>query len=78
MGGFSIWHIILLALVLGLFIYPISKILGRAGWNPWLALLWLIPVLNIVMLWALRWAIGLHYQIVRRASTGDGGGGAAK
>ena len=51
MGALSIWHIILLALILGLFIYPISKILGRAGWNPWLALLWLIPGLNIVMLW---------------------------
>lgn len=51
MGGFSVWHLILLALFLLVFIYPIGKILSRAGWNPWLSLLWLVPLLNIVMLW---------------------------
>jgi hypothetical protein len=52
MGGLSIWHLILLALIVLVFIYPIGKILSRAGWSPWLSLLWLVPVLNIAMLWA--------------------------
>lgn len=51
MGIFSIWHILIIILVGYIVIYPISRILRRIGWNPWLSLLWLIPVLNIVMLW---------------------------
>jgi predicted PurR-regulated permease PerM len=51
MGTFSMWHIVILALVLSIVIYPISKILRRAGWNGWLSLLWLIPLVNIVILW---------------------------
>ena len=56
MGGFSWVHIAILLFVLVIFIYPISKILGRIGWNPWLSLLWLIPLLNIGMLWAVAFA----------------------
>jgi hypothetical protein len=51
MGGFGIWHIVILAILVVVFILPISKILQRAGWNGWLSLLWLIPGVNIVMLW---------------------------
>jgi hypothetical protein len=56
MGAFSVWHLIILALVLFLLIYPISRILRRIGWSPWLSLLWLIPLLNVVMLWLVAFA----------------------
>jgi hypothetical protein len=42
-----------LAMILALVIYPIGRILRRIGWNPWLSLLWLVPGVNIVMLWVL-------------------------
>ncbi len=47
----SIWHILILAIVLAAYLVPISNVLGRAGWNRWLVLLWLFPGINIVMLW---------------------------
>ena len=50
------WAILILFAIL--VIYPISRILGRIGWSPWLSLLWLVPLLNIVMLWTVafgRW-----------------------
>jgi ATP/ADP translocase len=33
------------------YLIPTSKILRRAGWNGWLALLWAVPLVNIIMLW---------------------------
>jgi hypothetical protein len=51
MGALSFGHIIILLLIAVILIVPISKILQRAGWNSWLSLLWLIPIVNIAMLW---------------------------
>ena len=55
MDGISIWHIIMFAVVVGLLllvlIYPMGRILSRAGWSPWLALLWFVPFLNVILLW---------------------------
>jgi len=45
------WLLVLL-LYVAIFLIPIAKILSRAGWNGWLSLLWAIPLLNIIMLWA--------------------------
>lgn len=33
-------------------IIPLSKILRRAGWSGWLSLLFLIPLANLILLWA--------------------------
>jgi hypothetical protein len=51
MGGLSIYHILILLIVVAVYLAPIAKILGRAGWNRWLVILWIIPLVNIVMLW---------------------------
>ena len=51
MGGLSVYHILILTIVVAIYLVPIAKILGRAGWNPWLVLLWIVPFVNIVMLW---------------------------
>jgi hypothetical protein len=53
MASFSIWHWIILLLVAWIFAYPMAKILQRVGFSGWYALLWLVPLVNIVMLWAL-------------------------
>ena len=51
MGGLSLPHLIVLAMVLGVFVYPASRILKRAGFSGWLALLSIIPFINIIGLW---------------------------
>ena len=56
MGIYGIWELMVLAFVAVVFIYPISRILKRIGWNPWLSFLWLIPVVNVVMLWVVAFA----------------------
>ncbi len=50
MGSLSIWHwIVVLLLLLPLWFF--SRAIARAGFAPWWALLGIIPVLNIIMLW---------------------------
>lgn len=55
MGGLSILHIIILLTGISVLfvavIWPISKILRRAGFNGWLSLLYFVPLANIIMLW---------------------------
>jgi hypothetical protein len=51
MGGFSIWHWLIVLIIAFIFIYPICRIVGKAGYNPALGLLWLIPIVNFVLLW---------------------------
>lgn len=58
MGALSIWHIVILLAVVFVMVYPIARILQRAGWSGWLSILWLIPIVNIIMLWVFafgRW-----------------------
>lgn len=44
--------IVLWALVLA----PIWRILRRLGYNPWLSLLTLVPIVNLIALWRLAYA----------------------
>lgn len=56
-GAFSIWHIIVLAIWFVPMI-PIAAILKKAGFSPWWALLYIVPVINLVALFAFaytRW-----------------------
>lgn len=39
----------IIVLVIGLYFF--GQVLKKAGYSPWLALLGLIPLVNIVMLW---------------------------
>jgi hypothetical protein len=47
------WIIVLLILsfMLGLFGVPVARILKRAGFSPWLALLVFVPTANLICLW---------------------------
>lgn len=51
MGGLSLPHLIILALVAAIFLYPMSRILRRAGYSGWLALFAMIPFVGIVGIW---------------------------
>jgi hypothetical protein len=51
MGGFSIFHWLVLLGFLWVFLFPISKIVSRTGASGWWALLACIPLVNIIALW---------------------------
>lgn len=60
MGSFSIWHWIILVVWLAVFIVPLWRIVSKAGFPGALALLAIIPLLNIVLLWVfafVKWPI---------------------
>lgn len=55
----SAWHLLnlpILAVIAFVLIFPVSRILKRLGWNPWLSVLAVVPFLNIAMLWAVAYA----------------------
>ncbi len=58
MGSFALVHLIVLLMVSAIFVWPASRILKRAGLSPWMALLFAIPLVNIIFLWIfayMRW-----------------------
>ena len=58
MGSFSIFHLVVLAAVVAIFIVPCWLIFKRAGWSPWLSLVLFVPGAAIVLLWVFalaRW-----------------------
>jgi hypothetical protein len=58
MGSLSIWHWLIVLIIIATAIIPYWKIFPRAGWPGPLALLMLVPLVNLVLLWVLafkRW-----------------------
>jgi predicted PurR-regulated permease PerM len=51
MGGLSPFHWIIYLLVIAVFIYPIWRILSRIGLPGALALLFVVPLVNLIFLW---------------------------
>jgi hypothetical protein len=51
MGGLSLWHWIIVLLLWFVVLYPVGKILRKAGYSGWWVLLSLVPLANIVALW---------------------------
>jgi uncharacterized membrane protein YhaH (DUF805 family) len=56
MGTFSLWHWIVVVLILVIIIWLPVRILHKAGYSGWWVLLTLIPVVNIVVLWTFAFA----------------------
>ena len=52
MGGLSIWHLIILVVFALVFIVPIVRIVSKAGYSGWWVLIWFVPFVGLVMLWA--------------------------
>jgi len=60
MGGFSIWHWIIILLIFVIYLVPAWRIATKAGYSGALSLLMLVPLVNIVMLWVfafVRWPV---------------------
>jgi uncharacterized membrane protein YhaH (DUF805 family) len=56
MGSLSIFHFLIVILVLVIFIVPVVKIIQKAGYSGWWTLLWFVPFANIIMLWVFAFA----------------------
>jgi hypothetical protein len=55
---FSLWHLLIVIIVIIASIWPVAKILRRAGFSGWWAILSVIPLVNYIALWVFavsRW-----------------------
>jgi predicted ABC-type exoprotein transport system permease subunit len=58
MGAFSVFHWLIVLVLVVVIAWPITKILGRLGISRWWAILAFLPLINLVGLWILsvvRW-----------------------
>jgi len=48
--------VILCAAIFLMFLWPYGRILRRLGYSPWLSLLTVVPIANLVLLWVVAYA----------------------
>lgn len=51
MGSFSIWHWLIILLILVLPAWLFSRVITKAGFSGWWALLGVVPLINLIALW---------------------------
>ncbi|OJY23563.1 hypothetical protein [Pandoraea sp. 64-18] len=51
MEHLSIWHWLILFIMVVFLLYPYARIIRRAGFSPWWVLLAFVPMLNLIMIW---------------------------
>jgi uncharacterized membrane protein YhaH (DUF805 family) len=51
MGGMSIFHWLIVIVVLAVYFIPAIKILQKAGYSGWWCLILLVPLVNIIMIY---------------------------
>ena len=54
MGGLGMRELVILfelLIVFFLFAWPYSRIFSRVGFSPWLCLLMIVPVVNVIAIW---------------------------
>lgn len=56
MGSFSIWHWLIVILLLVVPSALFARVIARAGYSGWWALLGLVPVVNVIALWIFAFA----------------------
>jgi ATP/ADP translocase len=56
MGSLGPVHWIIVLFVLATYIVPIAQVLRRVGFSSWLAVLALIPLVNLVLFWVFAFA----------------------
>ncbi len=56
MGGLSVFHLVIVVVVLILYFIPVVKILNKAGYSGWWSLLILVPLVNIIMFYVFAFA----------------------
>ena len=70
MSSFSIWHWLVVLILLAVFFWPLWKIVGRTGHPAILSILFLIPLANILFVWFL--ALSKWPALERRVPAGPG------
>jgi len=50
MGEYSVWHFAIFALLVFLWVFPLWRIIGRAGYHPAISLFAIFPALGLVLL----------------------------
>ena len=56
MGNLSVFHWVVVIVVLLVYFVPIFKITQKAGYSGWWCLIMVVPLVNIVMLWVFAFA----------------------
>ena len=59
MGGLSIWHwmvLVIVVLFLWAFVAIFGRIANRAGYSKWWLVALFVPILNVIMIWIFAFA----------------------
>jgi len=56
MGSFSIFHWLIVIVLLALYFVPIVRILQKAGYSGWWCLIVFVPLVNIIMFYVFAFA----------------------
>jgi uncharacterized membrane protein YhaH (DUF805 family) len=56
MGGLSVFHLLIVIVILILYFVPIVKILQKAGYSGWWCLIVFVPLVNVVMFYVFAFA----------------------
>ena len=56
MSSMSLWHWIVIIGTFFILLFPMAKILIKAGYSGWWCIISLVPFLNFTMLWVLTYA----------------------
>jgi hypothetical protein len=56
MGGLSVFHLLIVIVILILYFVPIVKILQKAGYSGWWCLIVFVPLANVVMFYVFAFA----------------------
>jgi hypothetical protein len=56
LGDYKVWHFALLAVLIFLWVFPLWRIIGKAGYHPALSLFAVLPALGLILLWWLAFA----------------------
>ena len=51
MGAYSPVHWAIVVVILFLVCFPVARILRRLGFSGWWALVWIVPLVNLIALW---------------------------
>jgi hypothetical protein len=70
LGRLSPWHLVLLAVLLWVWVFPLWRIVGKAGYPRSLSLFAVFPALGLILLWWLafaRWPISRGAPVPARS-----------
>jgi predicted ABC-type exoprotein transport system permease subunit len=55
MGSLSIVHWLIVLAAIFVLAFPLVRILRRLGYSGWWAVLWFVPLVNLIALWVLAY-----------------------